>query len=46
LVLGLLFVPIGVLALTWGANVPEERYLSARFGAGYDEYRRRVRRWL
>ena len=25
---------------------PEERYLTARFGAAYAEYRRRVRRWL
>jgi protein-S-isoprenylcysteine O-methyltransferase Ste14 len=24
----------------------EERYLAARFGADYDAYRRRVRRWL
>ena len=24
----------------------EERYLQARFGAAYDDYRRRVRRWL
>ena len=24
----------------------EERYLSARFGADYDAYRARVRRWL
>ena len=24
----------------------EERYLSARFGAEYDAYRQKVRRWL
>jgi protein-S-isoprenylcysteine O-methyltransferase Ste14 len=38
--------PVGVLALWWGAILPEERYLSAKFGAGYDAYRARVRRWL
>jgi hypothetical protein len=26
-------VPIGLLALTWGAILPEERYLRAKFGA-------------
>ena len=30
----------------WGAILPEERFLSDRFGAQYDDYRRRVRRWL
>lgn len=42
----LLFVPLGVLALTWGAILPEERHLRAVFGAGYEDYVRRVRRWL
>lgn len=42
----LVLVPIGLGLLWWGAVVPEERYLSARFGAAYDDYRRRVRRWL
>jgi protein-S-isoprenylcysteine O-methyltransferase Ste14 len=42
----LILVPIGVALLFWGAIVPEERYLSTRFGADYDDYRRRVRRWL
>ena len=39
-------VPVGVLALTWGAILPEERYLRAKFGAEYEDYTRRVRRWL
>ena len=42
----LIGVPIGVALLYWGAIAPEERYLSVKFGADYDEYRRRVRRWL
>ena len=42
----LVFVPIGVGALIWGAIRPEERYLSAKFGADYDAYCGRVRRWL
>jgi len=42
----LLAVPIGLLALTWGAVLPEERYLRAKFGAEYEAYSRRVRRWL
>jgi protein-S-isoprenylcysteine O-methyltransferase Ste14 len=42
----LLFVPVGVAALTWGAIRPEERYLSRTFGAEYEAYRARVRRWL
>jgi hypothetical protein len=29
---GLLLVPLGVLALTWGAIAPDEQYLSAKFG--------------
>jgi len=42
----LAFTPVGVAALWWGAVVPEERYLSDEFGAEYDAYRARVRRWL
>jgi protein-S-isoprenylcysteine O-methyltransferase Ste14 len=26
--------------------LPEERVMSAKFGKGYDDYRKRVRRWL
>ncbi|MDQ1530919.1 MAG: hypothetical protein QOE37_1024 [Microbacteriaceae bacterium] len=43
---GLASVPVGVVALWWGAILPEERYLGAKFGAEYDAYRGRVRRWL
>ena len=42
----LVFVPIGVVALSWGAIPPEERYLSGKFGSEYQAYRARVRRWL
>ena len=42
----LVFVPIGVVALSWGAIRPEERYLSGKFGSEYQAYRARVRRWL
>lgn len=42
----LVLVPVGVALLWWGAVRPEERYLSAKFGAEYDACRRRVRRWL
>lgn len=39
-------LPLGVTALEWGAIRPEERFLRERFGAAYEEYSRRVRRWL
>lgn len=42
----LLLVPVGVAALVWGAILPEERYLTQEFGAEYETYRTRVRRWL
>jgi protein-S-isoprenylcysteine O-methyltransferase Ste14 len=42
----LVLVPIGVAAMFWGAIRPEEQYLSAKFGADYEAYRARVRRWL
>jgi protein-S-isoprenylcysteine O-methyltransferase Ste14 len=39
-------VPVGIAGLWWGAVLPEERYLAARFGPEYAAYRARVRRWL
>jgi protein-S-isoprenylcysteine O-methyltransferase Ste14 len=38
--------PAAVLLLDWGAIRPEERFLHRRFGAEYDDYARRVRRWV
>jgi protein-S-isoprenylcysteine O-methyltransferase Ste14 len=43
---GLVLCPAAVVLLRWGAIHPEERYLRERFGTAYDDYRRRVRRWL
>lgn len=42
----MLSLPIGIAALRWGAIAPEERYLATKFGAEYDSYCARVRRWL
>ncbi len=43
---GLVQFPVAVLLVRWGAIRPEERFLHERFGAPYDDYTRRVRRWL
>jgi protein-S-isoprenylcysteine O-methyltransferase Ste14 len=43
---GLALFPAAVLLVLWGAIHPEERFLHERFGAPYDAYARRVRRWL
>ncbi|MFL6098760.1 MAG: methyltransferase family protein [Actinomycetales bacterium] len=43
---GLVLLPAAVLLVLWGAIRPEERFLHERFGAPYDDYTRRVRRWL
>jgi protein-S-isoprenylcysteine O-methyltransferase Ste14 len=43
---GLVLLPLAVALVWWGAIRPEERFLHERFGAPYDDYRRRVRRWL
>lgn len=42
----LLLLPIGVLALVKGSIEPEEAYLRGKFGAAYEEYCRRVPRWI
>ena len=39
-------LPVAILAVAWGAILPEERYLRSKFGEGYEAYARRVRRWL
>src|SRR3954463_12659090 len=43
---GLVLFPAAVLLVLWGAIRPEERFLRQRFGAPYDDYARRGRRWL
>jgi protein-S-isoprenylcysteine O-methyltransferase Ste14 len=43
---GLVLFPAAVGLTLWGSILPEERFLHDRFGADYDEYARRVRRWL
>ncbi len=45
-VVSLTVVPVFLRLLTRGFIVREERMLSARFGADYDAYRRRVRRFI
>jgi protein-S-isoprenylcysteine O-methyltransferase Ste14 len=42
----LILLPLSMLAVQRLVIGPEERYLSERFGADYDRYRARVRRWL
>jgi protein-S-isoprenylcysteine O-methyltransferase Ste14 len=42
----LLFLPGVLFAVDRGVIQREEDYLERHFGADYDEYRRRVRRWV
>lgn len=42
----LVALPVAVLAVLWGAILPEEAYLARKFGAAYAEYCGKVRRWL
>jgi protein-S-isoprenylcysteine O-methyltransferase Ste14 len=41
-----LALPLEWALLRWGAVLPEEHYLAAKFGATYADYRARVRRWV
>jgi protein-S-isoprenylcysteine O-methyltransferase Ste14 len=42
----LLALPVEWALLRWGAVLPEERYLSQKFGPEYAAYLARVRRWV
>lgn len=42
----LVLLPLVVLLYTFGAIVPEERYLQRKFGEEYLAYRSKARRWL
>ena len=42
----LIALPLEWALLRWGAVVPEEHYLAAKFGAAYTDYAGRVPRWL
>ncbi len=42
----LVALPLEWALLRWGAVLPEERYLAAKFGTTYADYTGRVRRWL
>jgi protein-S-isoprenylcysteine O-methyltransferase Ste14 len=42
----LVALPMEWALLRWGAVIPEERYLEAKFGATYIDYTARVRRWI
>jgi protein-S-isoprenylcysteine O-methyltransferase Ste14 len=41
-----LLAPVALACVHFIAVLPEERYLSSRFGADYDRYRASVRRYL
>lgn len=42
----LLFLPLVLLVMHHGVILREEAYMASTFGAAYEEYRSRVRRWL
>ena len=39
-------LPVAVAVIDHGVIAREERYLERKFGAGYTDYKRRVRRWI
>ena len=41
-----LFLPLVLVAMHFGVILREEAYMASTFGAAYEEYRTRVRRWL
>lgn len=45
LILAALFVPV-IITIHRGVILREEKYLSRKFGAAYDDYRRLTRRWI
>jgi protein-S-isoprenylcysteine O-methyltransferase Ste14 len=42
----LVVLPVMLVVVVKGVIVPEERYLEAKFGDAYRQYKGRVRRWL
>ena len=42
----LIALPLEWALLRWGAVMPEEKYLAAKFPVAYTDYTGRVRRWL
>lgn len=40
------FLPMAILIINYGVILREEKYLEAKFGAEYLNYKSRVRRWI
>ncbi|TPW16301.1 MAG: hypothetical protein FD129_748 [bacterium] len=43
---GLILLAVILIVMHFGVVLREERYLEAKFGESYRDYRRRVRRWI
>ncbi|HNV28967.1 MAG TPA: isoprenylcysteine carboxylmethyltransferase family protein [Cyclobacteriaceae bacterium] len=41
-----IFIPIVIVTITYLVILKEERYLSRAFGQEYNQYRKKVRRWI